>query len=167
VNNPLVQPDPGLFIWTILTFLVLATVLAKFAWKPMLQALERRQQMVAKAVEDARLAAEELKRRQAETESALAAARAEAEAIVSRSLANAERLRVELQQKASADAATILRNAERQIEIETNRALEVIRAEAVNLSIAVAEKILRRSVSKEDHAPLIAESIQQISGKRQ
>jgi F-type H+-transporting ATPase subunit b len=166
VNNPLVQPDPGLFIWTILTFLVLATVLAKFAWKPMLQALERRQQMVAKTVEDARQAAEELKRRQAETETALAAARAEAEAIVSRSVANAERLRVELREKATADAAGILRNAERQIEIETGRALEVIRAEAIDLSVAIAEKILRRTVSKDDHAPLIAESIQQIGAKR-
>lgn len=166
MNNPLVQPDPGLFIWTILTFLVLAAVLAKFAWRPLLQALERRQQMVAKTVEDARLAAEELARRQAETEGILAAARAEAEAIVSRSIANAERLRVELREKASADAASLLRNAERQIETETNRALEVIRAEAVDLSIAIAEKILRRTVSKDDHAALIAESIQQIGARR-
>ena len=40
MNNPLVQPDPGLFIWTIVTFLVLLALLAKFAWRPLLQALE-------------------------------------------------------------------------------------------------------------------------------
>ena len=40
MDNPLVQPDPGLFIWTILTFLVLLWLLAKFAWRPLLQALE-------------------------------------------------------------------------------------------------------------------------------
>ena len=40
--NTLVQPDPGLFIWTILTFLVLVGLLAKFAWRPLLEALERR-----------------------------------------------------------------------------------------------------------------------------
>ena len=45
MNNPLVQPDPGLFIWTILTFLVLLGLLGKFAWRPLLQALERRQEI--------------------------------------------------------------------------------------------------------------------------
>ena len=53
MNNPLVQPDPGLFIWTILTFLVLLTLLAKFAWGPLLQALEGRQKVIEKALEDA------------------------------------------------------------------------------------------------------------------
>ena len=42
MNNPLVQPDPGLYIWTIATFLVLVAALAKFAWRPLLAALERR-----------------------------------------------------------------------------------------------------------------------------
>ena len=166
MDNPLVQPDPGLFIWTILTFLVLVGVLAKFAWKPMLQALDQRQQKVAKALEDARLAAEELARRQAETVRILADARQQAEAIVSRSMADAERLRTELRDKATAEAASLLRNAERQIESETNRAVDVIRKEAIDLSIAIAEKLLRRNVSKDDNAALIAESLQQIGTQR-
>ena len=53
MDNPLVQPDPGLFIWTILTFLVLVALLAKFAWRPLLEALERRQATIAKSLEDA------------------------------------------------------------------------------------------------------------------
>ena len=48
MDNPLVQPDPGLFFWTIATFLVLLFLLAKFAWKPLLQALESRQEMIQK-----------------------------------------------------------------------------------------------------------------------
>ena len=51
--NPLVQPDPGLFIWTIVTFLVLLTFLAKFAWKPLLEALETRQNAIRKSLDDA------------------------------------------------------------------------------------------------------------------
>ena len=46
MNNPLVQVDPGLFIWTIVTFLVLLALLAKFAWKPLLQALEAREDTI-------------------------------------------------------------------------------------------------------------------------
>ena len=51
--NPLVQLDPGLFIWTILTFLLLYFVLAKFAWKPLLKALESRENDIQSSIEDA------------------------------------------------------------------------------------------------------------------
>ena len=53
MDNPLVQPDPGLFIWTIVTFLVLLTLLAKFAWGPLLEALESRQALIRKSLDDA------------------------------------------------------------------------------------------------------------------
>ena len=55
MDNPLVQPDPGLFIWTILTFLVLLALLAKFAWRPLLQALDARHETIRKSLEDAQL----------------------------------------------------------------------------------------------------------------
>jgi F-type H+-transporting ATPase subunit b len=79
--NPLVQPDPGLFIWTILTFLVLVALLAKFAWRPLLEALERRQAAIAKSLEDAQKARQELERLNLEQQRMMAAARVEAEAI--------------------------------------------------------------------------------------
>ena len=62
MNNPLVQPDPGLFIWTVLTFLVLLALLAKFAWRPLLEALDNRQQAIRKALDDAQTARQELER---------------------------------------------------------------------------------------------------------
>ena len=62
MDNPLVQPDPGLFIWTIVTFLVLVTLLAKFAWRPLLQALESRQAAIRKSLDDAVQAQRELER---------------------------------------------------------------------------------------------------------
>ena len=59
MNNPLVQPDPGLYIWTIVTFLVLLVLLAKFAWGPLLDALEKRQDAIRKSLDDARQAKED------------------------------------------------------------------------------------------------------------
>jgi len=67
MNNPLVQPDPGLFIWTILTFLVLMTLLARFAWTPLLKALEDRQQGIRKALDDAQTAKQELEKLEQES----------------------------------------------------------------------------------------------------
>src|SRR5207237_495188 len=110
--NPLVQPDPGLFIWTIVTFLVLLALLAKFAWRPLLLALESRQQAISKALDDAQLARQELERLQQESVEIIRRARVEADAIIAASRSDAERLREEMKQKARAEAAGLVRNAE-------------------------------------------------------
>jgi F-type H+-transporting ATPase subunit b len=162
MNNPLVQLDPGLFIWTILTFLVLLTLLAKFAWRPLLQALESRQETIRKSLDDAERARRELEAVQRESEQIVRQARLDAESIISASRADAERLRGEMRQKAREDAEGILRNAERQIQLETNRALQQIRQEAVDLSVTIASKIIGRNLSKEDNERLIDEAIKQV-----
>ena len=164
--NPLVQPDPGLFIWTILTFLVLVALLARFAWRPLMEALEQRQATIAKSLDDAQRAQHELQRLQRESAEILASARVEAESIVSRSRSDAEQVREELKQKARSEAAAIVKNAERQIQLETARALQQIRSEAVDLSVTIASKILQRSVSKEDNEGLIEETLKQVEARR-
>src|SRR5262249_35279717 len=62
IDNSLVQLDPGLFIWTILTVLVLLTLLAKFGWRPLLAALDSRQNAIKKSLDDAQQARQELER---------------------------------------------------------------------------------------------------------
>jgi F-type H+-transporting ATPase subunit b len=166
MNNPLVQPDPGLYIWTIVTFLVLLALLAKFAWKPLLEALDNRQQSIRKALDDARKAKQELEGIHADSARRRARARAEAAEIVSRSRSDADRFREEMKEKARAEAATLMRNAERSIELETSRALQQIRLEAVDLSVGIASKILQRNVSKEDNERLIEETFRQLEATR-
>ena len=80
MNNPLVQVDPGLFIWTIATFLVLLTLLAKFAWGPLLQALAAREETIRKSLADAEKARHELERLNQESEAIIRQARVEADA---------------------------------------------------------------------------------------
>ena len=166
MDNPLVQPDPGLYIWTIATFLVLVWLLGKFAWRPLLAALERRQDAIKKSLDDAQQAKQELERLNVESRKILAEARVQAETILSETRSDAARLRDELKQKAQAEAAGVVKNAERQIEMETARALQQIRNEAVDLSIAIASKLLERNVSKEDNERLIEETFKQIEARR-
>jgi F-type H+-transporting ATPase subunit b len=166
VNNPLVQPDPGLFIWTIVTFLVLVALLRKFAWGPLILALERRQAVIAGAVDDARRAKEELEGVRKDAAQMITQARVEGQAIVSSARADAERFRAEMREKASAEATALGRNAERQIQHETARALVQIRREAVDLSIAIASKLLNRNISPADNAQLVEDTIRQIEGLR-
>ena len=166
MDNPLVQPDPGLYVWTILTFLVLVALLAKFAWRPLLEALESRQASIRKSLDDARQAKQELERLHAESAKILAEARGEAEAIISRTRADADRFREELKQKARAEAATLVANAGKQIELETSRALQQIRHEAVDLSVAIASKLLQKNVTKADNERLIEDTFRQLEARR-
>lgn len=165
MDNPLVQVDPGLFIWTIVTFLVLLTVLAKFAWRPLLQALESRQALIRKSLDDAQQATKELERLNREAAQILNRARVDAEAVISQSRSDGERLREEIRQKARTEADHIVKNAERQIQLETNRALVQIRREAIELSVMIASKIIQRNLSKEDNERLIDEALKQIEGR--
>ena len=166
MDNPLVQPDPGLFIWTIVTFLVLLALLAKFAWRPLLQALETRQESIRKSLDDAQKAKQELERLHAESAEIIRQSRIEADAIVSRSRGDAERVREEMKQKARAEADAIVKNAERQIQLETGRALQQIRREAVDLSVMIASKLIQRNLTKEDNERLIEEALEQVEGPR-
>ena len=165
MNNPLVQPDPGLFIWTILTFLALVFLLGKFAWRPLLEALDTRQQGIRKALDDAQTAKRELEQLEQQSAQILRKARADAEAMMVQTRADGDRLREEMRQKAKAEAEGIMRNAERQIQLETGRAIQQIRAEAVDLSVSIASKILQRNISKEDNERLIADALKQVEAR--
>ena len=164
--NPLVLPDPGLYIWTIVVFLLLLVAFNKLAWKPLKATLQAREDSIRKSLDDARQAREELQRLNAQSAGILANARAEADAILARTRDDANRFRDEMKQKAQAEAANIVKNAEKQIELQTARALQQIRAEAVDFSVAIASRILQRNVSKEDNERLIEETFRQIESTR-
>ncbi len=167
MNNPLIQPDPGLFIWTIVTFLVLLALLGKFAWRPLLQALESRQERIRKSLEDAERARQELERLQQESAKMMQQARIEAESIVTQTRADAERLREELKQKAKDEADNILRNAQQQIQLQTRQAIQQIRHEVADIAVLLASKLLERNIAKEDNARLIDDTLKQIEVTKQ
>jgi F-type H+-transporting ATPase subunit b len=167
VDNPLVQPDPGLFIWTILTFLVLLWLLKRFAWGPLMEALDRREQVIAGAVEDARRAKDELERVKSDAAKLLTEARQEAGGIVTRARADADRFREELRQKAVTEADALVQNAEKRIQQETSRAVQQLRQEAVELSVAIAGKLLHRNISREDNERFLQDVVKQLENTPQ
>lgn len=166
MDNPLVQLDPGLFIWTIAVFLTLLFLLKRFAWGPLLAALEQRRAGIRKSLDDADRAKKELEQVQQESETIVRKARAEAETIVSTARADGAKLRDELRRQAQEEAQSILRNAERQIEQERDRALAQIRREAVDVSLMIASKLIRRNLTKEDNDALIDDALEQVGPRR-
>jgi F-type H+-transporting ATPase subunit b len=166
MDNPLVQPDPGLFIWTILTFLVLLGLLAKFAWKPLLTALESRQEAIKKSFEDADRAKQELARLQDESAAILKQARIEADSILAKTRSDAERFREELKAKAKEEAYTMVRNAGQQIQLQTRQAVQQVRREVGDLAVIIASKLIERNLAKEDNDRLITETLNQIESSK-
>jgi len=167
MDNPLVQPDPGLYIWSIVIFLVLLFLLMKFAWKPLLAMLEKREENIRQALVDAEKARDELANVKDDTEKLLNEARAESQAIVAAGKKNAERMKDEIVEKAQSKSNALINEAKKQIELEKDRAITDVRAEVVNISMQVAEKLIKKNLSKEDNLKLINDSLSNINPKNE
>ena len=161
--NPLVQLDPGLFIWTIITFMVLFFVLAKFAWKPLLNMLKDREDMIRSSLDDAEKAKVELERLNEESEAIMAKARSEAQTILADGKTAAEKVKEDTVAKAKAQANKIREDAEKQIQVEKDKAIADIKQEVVNISLSVAEKLIHKNLSDADNKALIEESLKKVN----
>jgi len=160
----LLSPDPGLILWTVLTFLGLLFLLRKTAWGPIVDGLDRREESIRAALNEADQAREESHRLLAEQEEALTAARKEAQGIIDQGAAMAKTLHAELIAKAQAEAGEVLESARREIRLEADRARESLRAEVVGLSMQVAGKLLERSLVDADHERLAREFMSEVEG---
>ena len=164
MDNPLVQLDPGLFVWTIITFLILLGLLSKFAWKPLLHALEKRENEIARSLKDAEKARKELDRLTSEGDEIIAKARSEAQAIVGEGKKAADQLKESTLSKAKETAAANLSDAKEQIKMEKEKAIGEIKGEVVGLSLSIAEKLVKKNLNEEDNKSLINESLKNIKG---
>jgi F-type H+-transporting ATPase subunit b len=158
--------DLGNAIWTLGIFLIVVIVLGKFAWGPVLGLLQQREEFIHRALSDAKHDRDEAEARLKEYAAKLQSAHAEAAALVEEARRDGERLREETRQRARSEADKLIANAERQIQLETSRALDQIRKEAVDLSVMIASKIIQRNLTKEDNERLIDEALKQVEGRR-
>ena len=162
-KNPLIAVTPGLYIWTIITFLLLFYVLAKFAWKPLLSMLEQRENLIKDSLENAEKAREELDKLNAESEAIISKARSEAQSILSEGKAAADKIKEDTITKAKDEASKIREDAQHQIQVEKDKAISDIRKEVVDISISVAEKLINNNISEQDNNTLIEESLKKIN----
>jgi F-type H+-transporting ATPase subunit b len=154
--------DPGLFVWSLLTFLVLVGLLYKFAFNPLMRLQKKRQDEIHQAIRDAESLRGEAQELLANYKRQLAEARQEAESILDRARKLGEDSRAEVLEEARIQAENTLTKARRQIERDTSLALEQIRAEVADITLAATERVARSSLSGEDQLRLIQEAINEI-----
>lgn len=158
----LFSADLGLFIWSLVTFLVLMAALFKFAYTPLMNMAKARQDSINEAIKDAeklRADAEDLLENYKQQ---LAEAREEAAAILERARKAGENTKAEAAEQARSEAEATLTKARQQIERDTNQALQKIRDEVADLTIAATTKVARTSLSGKDQLRLIQEAINEI-----
>jgi F-type H+-transporting ATPase subunit b len=156
----------GNAIWTLAIFVIVVIVLGKFAWGPVLGLLQQREEFIHRALADAKRDRDAAEASLKEYAAKLQRAHAEAAALVEEARRDGERLREEIRQRAKGEADKMIANAQRQIQLETGRALEQIRREAVDLSVMIASKIIQRNLTKEDNERLIDDALKQVEGRR-
>ena len=153
-------------LWTAGVFLVLTAILWKFAWGPLAQGLERREQGIADQISQAEQSNREAKELLQGYEQKLADSRGEVQRILDKGRQDAEQLGREMLEKARQEAEAEQRRAVEQIDAATAGALKELARESSNLAVDLAGKILQAELKPADHSRLIAQAVSDFGRER-
>lgn len=155
----LILPDFGLLFWTALVFSILMFILAKFIWKPILSAVNAREQKITESLELAVKTQAEMKALQAANENLLKEARAERDAIMKDAKETANKMIDDAKVAAKSEAEKVISAARQAIESEKGAAIAELKTQVAAFSIEIAEKIVRGELSNDDKQKALAEKL--------
>lgn len=158
----LLDLNPGLTLWTGLTFLALILVLAKFAFGPIVRMLDERERTIREAIEQAKRERAEAEKLVAETRESLQKAQREAAELAKRSQAEVEALRQELTARARKEADELVASARVQIQEEKVKAVGELRGQVADMAIEVARRLIPQAVDERTHRSLVEEYVKQL-----
>jgi F-type H+-transporting ATPase subunit b len=151
----LLDPKAGLMFWTLIIFVFLLVVLSKFAYKPLLAAVEAREAALEKALGDAKRDRDEAATLLAEQQKTLAETRADVQKVMADGRAAADALRAEMLEKVKAEGADMLERTRREMQAEKEKAVSELRREAVDLAISGASKVIGRNLDSATDRSLV------------
>lgn len=147
LNSALLNPNPGLVIWQLIVFGILVFILRKFAWTPIINGLKEREGEIEGALKMAEETRAEMAKLKADNDKLVAEARRERDEIVKEAKEAANRLITEAKADAQTQSAKILEDARATIAHEKEVMIASVKQDVANLSIEIAEKILRKELS--------------------
>jgi len=164
-GSPLLRFNPGVGIWAIVTFVLLLLILKKFAWTPILDALDARETAVRDSLDQATRIQAENARIQDEQARLLSEARAEAGRVIQAAREAGEALKKSLEASAQDEKRRILASAQQEIEAQTAAAVATLRKTTADLSIGIAGKLSRQNLDDARNRALVDQLIQEVSPK--
>ena len=154
-STNLLDPKVGLMFWTLIIFVVLLVVLSKFAYKPLLAAVEAREAALEKAITEAKADRAEAAKLLAEQQKQLAETRADVQKVMADGRAATDALRAEMLEKVKAEGADMLDRTRREMQAEKEKAVAELRRAAVDLAISGASKVIGRNLDSATDRSLV------------
>ncbi|HMJ01120.1 MAG TPA: F0F1 ATP synthase subunit B [Gaiellaceae bacterium] len=161
-TNPLIQVTPGLMIWTVVCFLITFFVLKRYAFGAIQKIIDERRQRIRDALDEADKARAEARQMLEEHRALMAEARGKAEEILTHARQVAESQKKRMRDELEADRKRRLEETTKQVEAETQRALEAIRAEVAELTVLATQKVTGKVLDQADHKRLIEEAVREL-----
>lgn len=163
MNNPLINPGLGTFVWMLVSFAIVAFILIKFGWPMILKSLHSREEAIERSLGEAAKAREEMKSLVAHNEELLRQAKIERDDMLRKARMAGDQIVEEARAKATAEANRIVESARENIEYQKLKAMHDLKNEIANLSIGIAEKLIREELSDKPKADaLIAKEMERM-----
>jgi F-type H+-transporting ATPase subunit b len=156
------KPEPGLIIWTLISFFILLILLKKVAFPPILKGMKKREETIKQQLEDAQKTKKEAEELLEGYKRQLAEARSEAQKIINEGKSLGENMRKEIVQKAQAESNQIVKRAQEEIELQKQKAILELQEKIADLSIMAATKIINKSLNTEDNRRLVEEYVSKV-----
>ena len=145
----ILSPDLGLLFWMLLAFLIVFFLLKKFGFSVIVNMVEERKNFIDDSLKNAREANEKLANIKSESEALLKEAREQQATILKEAMATRDNIIKDARDKAQVEGLKILDDAKAQISAEKENALRDIRSTVADLSVQIAEKVMRRQLEKD------------------
>ena len=154
--------NTGLSVWTLLVFGILVFILGKYAWGPILSAVDARERGIQSALDEAAQRNDEAAKLLAEHKEQLADARRQASELIAEGKAAGEGVRKEIEEKARAEAQAIVERARAEIERERDQAIEALRKESVDLALAAASRLMQENLDQDKDRQLVERYLSEL-----
>ena len=164
-----VSPFAGNFgnaLWTLVIFILVVLLLGKYAWGPILNALRRREEFIRTSLSQAQKDRQSAEAKLEEYAAQLKSAKTDAEAVVEQARRDAEIARLKIREEAQNEADALIERAKSEIDLARTTAIKDVYEVGAQLATNAAAKILGREVDAREHERLIAESIEELSARR-
>ena len=164
-DNPM-QIDWGLQVWTFVAFLGLFVLLAKFTFKPIAQALDRRSQMIKVAIDEAEKSRADAKKLMEDYQKQIAEARVEAGKVIEEARHLGEKVRKEVVEKANVEASATVQREQEEIQRQQEKSLQELKDTVASLSVQIASRVLEKEVNPATHRQLVDNLVRDLAQPR-
>ena len=162
-GGTIIDVNPGVIFWTIVTFVILMFILKKVAWKPILTALDQRETLIRESLEKAENAKEEAEKILLKNQEMLSKADEESKKLVNKSRKYADGLKEQMLKESKEQAQKIVNDATLEIERQREAAFEELKSQVAEIAVQAAEKILRKNLNMETQKKIADNFINEIT----